>query len=107
MPGLNIVDSNSIFRTATLCVSDPITTIVVCKNNAFLTVAHVNNILVDRYSQLEIDIKLLVESIVTIQFQICQLMETMMPDSAGPGILDSETLTHWTIKNKGCLCAGC
>ena len=76
----NVIDSTSVFGTSTVCVGDPIATVVTCEGHAFLAIAHICDILVDATSQLEIDVKLLMETIVTIQFQICDLVE-IVPSS--------------------------
>jgi len=73
--------------------------IVVCEGNPFLAIVHVLDILVNSRSCLEINSMLLMESVVSIQFQICRLIETQT--ATPPSEQQSETLgvnigqSHW------------
>ena len=69
--------SQAQFGSSTLCVGDPAATIVNCEGQLFLEIIHVNGIIVDFNAIVEIDIKLLMELVVVIQFQICQIVETI------------------------------
>jgi len=83
----NTIKSGSLFGTLLLCVGDPVGTLVVCENHIFLAIVLVNDIVFDLKSCLEIDTDLLTESVVTIQFQICQLTELGYPGD--------EQITEW------------
>lgn len=64
-----------------LFVNDPVVTLVKCKGNIFLLIVHVTKICVDCESVLDIGPNLLMESIVSIQFQVYQMVEiTNMDD---------------------------
>jgi hypothetical protein len=80
-----IVEPNSIFGTSTVCVGDPAGTIIICEGLPFLAVIHINDIVVDFKACVDIDVQMLMEPTVIIQFQICQLVEMgeENPDSIG------------------------
>ena len=70
-----IVEANTVFGSSTFCVGDPAATIIICEGLTFLAIIHINDIIVDFNSCIELDVKLLMEPTVTVQFQICQLVE--------------------------------
>ena len=84
-----IVELNSIFGPSTVCVGDPAGTIIICEGLLFLAVIHINDIIVDFNACVDIDVKMLMEPTVTIQFQICQLVEMREEDP------DSISGTEW------------
>ena len=69
------VASDVILDGPSLSVGDPAATLLGCEGNLFLAIVQVNEIIVDHLSVLEISPELLVEPIVTIQFQVYQLVE--------------------------------
>jgi hypothetical protein len=76
----NTIQSGSVFRTSLFCVGDPVATLVVCESCIFLAIVHVNNIVFDSNTCVEIDTSLLIETIVIVQYQICQLTEVQCPN---------------------------
>jgi hypothetical protein len=58
-----------------LCVGDPACTLVNCEGNTFLAIIHITDILIDSRSHLDIDLSLLFEPTVKLQFQICHFVE--------------------------------
>jgi hypothetical protein len=69
-----VIESNSIFGTS-VCVGDPAATIILCEGMPFLAIIHINDIIIDFKSCIDIDVKLLMEPTVAVQFQICQIIE--------------------------------
>ena len=58
-----------------LSVGDPVATLLRCEGNIFLAIVQVNDICVDHESVLEIGVELLLEHIVSVQFQVYQFVE--------------------------------
>ena len=94
----NVIESSSIFGSSTLCVGDPAATIVNCEGRLFLAIIHVSDIIVDFNATVEIDIKLLMEPVVVIQFQICQIVETIRPNDTGAEFVIDEVEWRWNRK---------
>jgi len=69
------LSSPSTLGGAALCVGDPACTLVTCEGNTFLAIIHITDILVDSRSHLDIDLSLLFEPTVNLQFQICHFVE--------------------------------
>jgi len=81
-----------------LSVGDPAATLLGCEGNIFLAIVQVNEIIVDHLSVLEISPKLLVGPIVTIQFQVYQLIE--VTDTNDPDYNDANWKWNWKMEKK-------
>ena len=75
---------------AALCVSDPACTLVTCEGNTFLAIIHITDILIDSRSHLDIDLSLLFEPTVNLQFQICHFVEQIPQVDDVSAIEDAE-----------------
>lgn len=62
-------------------VSNPVVTLIQCEGNIFLAIIQVGDISIDQTSVLEIRSEFLVESVVTIQFQIYHITEITDPNN--------------------------
>jgi len=101
---LTTVASDLIRDGPALSVGDPAATLLGCEGNIFLAIVQVNEIIVDHLSVLEISPELLVEPIVTIQFQVYQLVE--VTDANDPDYNDADwkwnrKLEKKVLKTKG------
>ena len=63
-----------------LSVGDPVATLLRCEGNIFLAIVQVTDICIDHESVLEIRMELLLESIVSVQFQVYQFVEIVHQD---------------------------
>jgi len=62
----NIINSGSVFGTSLLCVGDPAGTLVICESRVFLAIVHINDIVFDSNSCMEIHTNLLTEAVVMV-----------------------------------------
>ncbi|KAN0132252.1 hypothetical protein V8E53_010018, partial [Lactarius tabidus] len=96
----DFIDSTS---KALLSIGDPATTVIQCQGQFFLAIIQINEILFDSSPLLKISPCFLMEPMVTVQFQIYQLVETSQhdPDVDGANWKWNWKLEHLLLKTSG------
>ena len=80
-----------------LSVSDPVATLFQCEGNIFLAIVQVNDICIDHESVLEIRMELLLESIVSVQFQVYQFVESYIKTTLTMTMPIGNGIVRWKL----------